>query len=144
MSPPVFSIEAINALLPDLTAMIGEQLKRRQDIEKRLESLGERLGAIPGSLAVAPEDAPDVRERKRDLAIRVERYQAGWVRCEELGGVVKDTRLGLVDFYGQIDGKLVWLCWQYGEDEVLYFHEVDEGFAERKLIEPATRARLLN
>ena len=61
-----------------------------------------------------------------------------------MGAVLKDPRTGLVDFYGQVDGKRVWLCWKYGEDAVTHYHGLDEGFSGRKAIEPAMRSRHLN
>jgi hypothetical protein len=49
-----------------------------------------------------------------------------------LGVVVKDLDAGLVDFPAERDGRAVFLCWQLGEDEVAFWHGVEEGFAGRK------------
>ena len=52
-------------------------------------------------------DPPEVRELKqRPRRARSTRYQAAWNELEEMGAVLKDPRMGLVDFYGQVDGKL--------------------------------------
>ncbi len=61
-----------------------------------------------------------------------------------MGAVLKDARRGLLDFYGTVEGKLVWLCWKYGEDQVVHYHSLQEGFSGRKLIEESMRSRLLN
>jgi hypothetical protein len=53
-------------------------------------------------------------------------------RLEHLGVQVKDLDSGLVDFPALHKGEEVLLCWQVGEDEVAYWHGVDEGFAGRK------------
>lgn len=55
---------------------------------------------------------------------------------EEIGCFYKDWNftIGLVDFPAFIDGKEVLLCWKSDEDDVTYFHEIDAGFAGRKLI----------
>jgi len=53
----------------------------------------------------------------------------------ELGGLgiaLKDRRVGLVDFPGELDGRPVWLCWRLGEPAVRYWHELDAGFAGRQ------------
>jgi hypothetical protein len=55
-----------------------------------------------------------------------------------LGCLVKDLDLGLVDFYAQLDGETVFLCWQFGEPAVTHFHGVEEGFAGRRPIEGVT------
>jgi hypothetical protein len=61
-----------------------------------------------------------------------------------MGGVIKDARSGLVDFYGRVDGQLVWLCWKIGEDEVTHYHALNEGFSARKSLKDSIRMRMLN
>ena len=48
--------------------------------------------------------------------------------------VVKDLDRGLVDFPALREGEEVLLCWQVGEDEVAFWHGLDEGFAGRKAL----------
>jgi hypothetical protein len=51
---------------------------------------------------------------------------------EALGVELKDLELGLIDFPAEREGRRVFLCWQYGEPEVAYWHGTGEGFAARK------------
>lgn len=51
---------------------------------------------------------------------------------QRLGVLVKDLDRGLVDFPALRGGEEVLLCWQVGEDEVAFWHGVEEGFAGRK------------
>jgi hypothetical protein len=44
---------------------------------------------------------------------------------------------GLVDFPGEIDGRDVYLCWQYDEPAVAHWHGRDAGFAGRRPLGPA-------
>jgi hypothetical protein len=143
-SPPVLTLEAVNALVPRLNALMASQMDRRSEIERRLERLAKLLGAVPDSIDVEEGDPAPVRELKLDLVEKVERYQSAWSEVEEMGAVLKDPRTGLVDFYGLMDGKLVWLCWKYGEDGVSHYHGLDEGFSGRKPIQASTRHRHLN
>jgi hypothetical protein len=143
-TPQVFTLEAANALLPRLKALIEGQMERRSEIEGRLERLGELLGTVPETLQPGDADPPAVRDLKRDLTRRVEAYQSVWREVEELGAVLKDPGQGLVDFYGRVDEKLVWFCWRFGEEAVTHYHELDEGFAGRKPIEDTMRRRHLN
>jgi hypothetical protein len=143
-SPPVLTLEAVNALVPRLNALMAAQMNRRTEIERLLERLASLLGGVPDKVEVRDDDAPAVREAKHELVVRVEAYQSAWAEVEEMGAVLKDPRLGLVDFYGLIDGKLVWLCWKYGEDGVCHYHGLDEGFAGRKPIALDARQRHLN
>jgi hypothetical protein len=142
--PRVFTLEEVNALVPRLARLVAGQLERRNVIEAELRELSVAVGFVPTDLAVSADDSREVVTIKRRLAERVAEYQRGWTEVEELGGVLKDTRLGLIDFYGRVDGKLVWLCWKHGEPEVSHYHGLDEGFSARKPIRTSLRIRLLN
>src|SRR5215467_14062656 len=88
ISPPqVFTLEAVNSLIPRLSRLVGEQLSRRADIESRLKELSELLGDTPDTLAVEAHDPPRVRAMKGELAGRVEQYQGAWREVEEMGAV---------------------------------------------------------
>jgi hypothetical protein len=144
VTPPVFTLEAVNALVPRLRTLVEAQMSRRTEIEQRLEKLAKLLGGAPNSLDIDDRDSGEVRELKRELAGCVDRYQSAWREVEATGAVLKDARMGLLDFYGEVDGKRVWLCWKYGEDAVTHYHGLHEGFAGRKPIEANLRHRHLN
>jgi arsenite methyltransferase len=38
----------------------------------------------------------------------------------------------LVDFYGELDGLPVCLCWLEGDPELVWYHRLDLGFAGRR------------
>ena len=52
-------------------------------------------------------------------------------RIQDTGVLIKDINIGLMDFPALRDGQEVYLCWQYGEGEIAFWHEVDAGFAGR-------------
>ena len=56
----------------------------------------------------------------------------GIEEIQGLGGVIKDLGLGLVDFAHLRDGRVVNLCWRYGEQRITHWHGLDEGYAARK------------
>lgn len=141
---PVLTLEAVNALVPRLNQLVGRQLSLRADIEARLKSLCEITGNGPDNLAPRAEDPKETLDLKHQLSSRVEEYQTAWKDLEAMGAVLKDPRAGLLDFYGQVEGKLVWLCWKYGEKQVAYYHALDEGFSGRKAIADSIKIRLLN
>lgn len=75
------------------------------------------------------EDDPAVQK----LADNINGYMH---ELEEIGCLYKDWNFthGLVDFPAIIDGKEVFLCWRADEDNILFYHETDKGFSERKLL----------
>jgi len=51
----------------------------------------------------------------------------------DLGVLVKDLDLGLIDFPALREGREVYLCWQLGEEgRIAWWHETDAGFAGRQ------------
>lgn len=140
----VFTLEELNDLVPKLSVAVKEQLERRSALEGLLIRLGRELGDVPDRIVFDPSDPDDLRALKRDLVTQIEVYRAGWRAIEDMGAVLKDARTGLLDFYGTVDGKLVWLCWRFGEREVAYYHALTEGFSGRKRIAQSMRSRHLN
>ena len=140
----VFTISEVNALIPALSSLVGDQLREQSDIEHGLAELTRLSGATPSSLEAGADDRKDVLKLKQDLKARIERYEAGWQRVKSLGGVIKDPQIGLVDFYGRVGQKLVWLCWRYGEDTLGYYHELESGYPGRRPLTADVRRHLLN
>jgi hypothetical protein len=74
----------------------------------------------------------EVEQVERELEKDSERLSDYLRELLELGVEPKSATAGLVDFPAIIDGKLAYLCWKYDEPEVLYWHELDAGFAGRQ------------
>lgn len=53
----------------------------------------------------------------------------------DTGVQIKDINIGLLDFSALRDGREVYLCWKYGEDDISFWHEIDAGYAGRQPIE---------
>ena len=52
------------------------------------------------------------------------------------GVIVKEIGQGLIDFpHIRENGEEVYLCWKLGEDDIIYWHRIPDGFAGRKGIE---------
>ena len=54
---------------------------------------------------------------------------------QELGIVVRDIDRGLIDFPAIIDGEEVYLCWQFDEDGISWWHDLESGFGGRQPLE---------
>ena len=66
----------------------------------------------------------------------VEEVNSFMAELEEIGCYYKDWNftIGLIDFPAIINGKDVFLCWKSDEDDIIYYHDIEAGFAGRKLI----------
>jgi hypothetical protein len=56
-------------------------------------------------------------------------------QIQDTGAQVKDINTGLLDFSALKEGREVYLCWQHGEGEIAFWHEVEAGYAGRQSIE---------
>jgi len=71
-----------------------------------------------------------------EIKDRLQKIDAYIQELSEIGCYYKDWNfsLGLVDFPAIIDGKEVFLCWRSDEESIMYYHDLESGFAGRKLI----------
>lgn len=53
-----------------------------------------------------------------------------------MGILVKDLDTGLVDFLSVRKGREVYLCWQYGEEDLTFWHDINTGYQGRQPIDP--------
>ena len=79
--------------------------------------------------------ASDLNAAQSELGSLADAAIACVEKLEELGVVLKDLDLGLLDFPAERNGQDVLLCWHVGEDAVAFWHGLDEGFAGRKPID---------
>jgi hypothetical protein len=72
-------------------------------------------------------------DRIKKMASDVDKFMN---ELEEIGCYFKDWnfRIGLVDFPGLINGREVFFCWKSDEEDIEFYHELDEGFSGRKPI----------
>lgn len=76
----------------------------------------------------------------RDLGgSRVESWVRDFVRFRTLIGEfnsreiqIKDLDRGLIDFPALRGTREVFLCWQEGEEDITFWHDIDAGFAGRE------------
>ena len=90
------------------------------------------------SLLVRLEEEEDELERMYCQS-KIKEIEAlirqGFARIEELGGVIKGVDPILVDFLSFHEGRYIWLCWKEDEETILFWHELNDGFAGRKPVE---------
>ena len=117
-----FSREEANALLPEVEPLLrslGEARDRLTDSEAH-ELLSD---AAPSNGGGAPGRAVgDAFLEVRDLLARI----------QGLGIVIRDIERGLIDFPAVIEGSEVYLCWQFDEPEIEYWHDLESGFGGRQ------------
>ncbi len=101
--PTVFTLEAVNALVPRLKALMAAQLERRPSIERAARDASRSSsGTVPqtSSPLEAGDPAAGADPQGETWPSASSDYQSAWREVEDMGAVLKDPRMGLVDFYG--------------------------------------------
>lgn len=131
MAERYFSRDEVEVLIPVLTKVMGDVMTAQAEAAEARERLrGEqrRLAMTGGGVL----DRTLWREGQRRLEAETRRIERGVDEITKLGGVIKDPGTGLVDFAHRREGRVVNLCWKYGEKVIGYWHGLDEGYAARK------------
>ena len=125
-----FTPEEANALLEEVRPVAETLVAHRRAMAVTATRQARLVQRIAGNGGDFDPQEP------RTLEEEFKREGEAVARCveqlEALGVLVKDLDRGLVDFPALRGGEEVLLCWQVGEDEIAYWHGVDEGFAGRK------------
>ncbi|MCY4617228.1 MAG: DUF2203 domain-containing protein [Chloroflexi bacterium] len=129
--PRLFTLAQARRSLPSIAAVVIVMRKRalRLDELTALSSSMRRTTSADGDPIVT-----DDSEMRNEIS-KIERQIAELIEHIQQQGVeVKDIRRGLVDWRAERDGRVVYLCWQYGERTVSWWHELSDGFAGRQPI----------
>jgi hypothetical protein len=140
-----FTVDEANALVPALEVRFGKVMQLRGQLRTSYDAL-ERAGEPPTAESLERRDGPDeLRKMRGRFRALLEALTEELAAVEALGVSVKDLDIGLCDFLGEREGRDVWLCWQYGEKAVAFWHEMDAGFGGRRpLVEKPATDRLLH
>ncbi len=116
----------LSELLPQLRAWVV-RLRRVHDELKRLaEFWGKDFEA---------SDHPDQALRHRleeEWQNLTRRLQEAVTSLSAEGIEVKNLDTGLLDFFSLMNGEVVFLCWQRGEEEVAFYHTLEGGYRSRR------------
>jgi hypothetical protein len=125
-----FTLEEANEALSEVHPLTEELVGHRRalvELQERQAALVTRIAGNGGN--VEPHELEEVQEQLDDEVAGIARCVA---RIHEVGALVKDLDDGLVDFPARLGGEEVLLCWRLGEDEIGFWHGLDEGFSGRK------------
>ncbi|MBI4339751.1 MAG: DUF2203 domain-containing protein [Chloroflexi bacterium] len=130
MHPKHFSWENASAELPWLRQQLGAINAFRQELaglQRRLQDLLRSIGA--NGHGISEESIAEARSAVDGAASRLARLAQ---EVADRGIILRDVERGLIDFPAYREGREVYLCWLLGEDEILYWHELDAGYPGRQ------------
>lgn len=125
----VFTAEEVNRLIPKLSEMIRE-LQGQRDLILRQEVEIDTLELVEGERQAS--HSPAMNRKLEEYNRTLHAFYDLIDKMHEMGCLLKDVDLGLVDFYTLYQGRVVYLCWKMGEKEIRNWHEVGLGYAYRQ------------
>jgi hypothetical protein len=120
----VFTLGEARSLMPRLRKLLGHVAREREallDMRIEIDLAREKAADGGGGSPFGPT-----------YIAHLITFSEAVQEIEYLGVHVKDLRTGLVDFPYDRDGRIVYLCWKPDEDEIIWWHETDSGFAGRQ------------
>jgi hypothetical protein len=123
---PAEAGDALRELRPVAERMVELRARQREAAARQAE-LAQALGSnghglTVNDLALAEQEVLRLGAEIGDCVQRI----------DDAGVQVKDLDAGLLDFPSVRDGREILLCWRVGEDEIAFWHGLEEGFAGRK------------
>jgi hypothetical protein len=117
-----FTRAEANALLPQLTELLGQLREAKNELtdSEAHEALSDAAPSNGGG------------EEGRQVGVAFLEVRRLLETIEQSGIVLRDIDRGLVDFPAVLDETEVLLCWELGEDEVAFWHDLDAGYGGRE------------
>jgi hypothetical protein len=119
----LFTVKEANDLLPRLRELLDDLALHRDAMREKAAYLEPILGAVNANGGGRGGSEYGVEAYRLYLAI---------ARIRELGVLLKDLDMGLLDFPHERDGRVVFLCWHPPEERIGYWHEIEAGYAGRQ------------
>lgn len=125
-APRYFTLPQANAIVIAIRPLVGEILRLRDAIIQRQ---AEVWPVIERAIGNGGNRAASQMAQEFDRLDRLVR------EIQATGAILKDLNLGLVDFPALREGREIYLCWKYGEGEIRFWHEVEDGYAGRQSVD---------
>ena len=117
-----YSAREAKELLPQVEEWLEILVQLRDQLRKLDQLLKDQLktGADIGG------------QRVNEQAKSIAKFQQTLSEFRSREIQIKDLDRGLIDFPHLRSGKETFLCWEKGEEDIGYWHELDAGFSGRK------------
>jgi hypothetical protein len=132
--PRYFTLTEAERMLPAVDRALRDALFHKAEYQAADAELNATMQGIrmAGGSRVNPGPILATRAR-RDASTGA--LRAVFEKIEQIGVLVKDLDIGLIDFLTRYHGREACLCWKLGEERIRFWHGTDEGFAGRKPID---------
>jgi len=125
-----FTLEEANAAVDELRPVVARMVEHGRRLEAAQRAQRQLVTRIAGNGGdMQPSELGELAETIQHEADAI---AACAEEINRAGAQIKSLEEGLLDFPSRRDGEQVLLCWKLGEDEIRYWHGMDEGFSGRR------------
>jgi hypothetical protein len=124
-----YTIAEANAMLPSLTRLLEDMREFGRQLAQMQARRAETREKVKGNGHHNPIEDPVLTGVTEQLERAL---RDGIAKLAEWNIQLKDLSTGLIDFPARREGRTVFLCWQLGEPQVGFWHEIESGFAGRQ------------
>ncbi len=131
MEERIFTLTEAQALIPQLRSVLEE-----------INEEWNRIRELHPEIQKARDNAPFDGFSKFGVTYveAVSHLMVLMHQIKEMGVLLKDVDKGLCDFPYMRQGHVVYLCWQLGEEDIQYWHDIEAGFAGREPLDETDRS----
>jgi hypothetical protein len=126
-----FTLSEAQILLPVLEALLQKARTaalRGAELELEMQRLGQRI-FLSGGMHV---DITAAARRRAERDKTGQEARDTIAEIEEIGAVVHDLQMGMLDFPSQVEGRSALLCWKLGETGISHWHDLEETPEQRR------------
>ena len=126
MIEKLFTLKEARAILPQIKLLVEEVIEKRELIFEKMENYDDEISNR--------NDELEIMFIKTELTLLNKEITELIDIIESFGATVKNFDPLMIDFPSKHNGKLIFLCWEEGEETIEYWHGIDEGYKGRKHI----------
>ena len=131
--PKLFTLEEAERAIPLVEQRLhqaGEAKREAAKIDRELQEIATRIH-LSGGAEINPAAVLESRRKKEEA---MQQLRESVEALQQIGCLIKDLDIGLVDFPAALNDREIYLCWKLGEPRIDHWHHVDDGFAGRQPI----------
>ena len=132
--PRYYTLAEAELALPAVDSALRDAIFHKAEYQTAADELNRNTQRIrmAGGSRVNPGPFLAMRARRDTSAAAIKEV---FETIEEMGVLIKDLDIGLIDFLTLYHSREVCLCWKLGEDRIRFWHGTEEGFPGRKAID---------
>lgn len=117
-----YTVEEARTLIPQLRAWLAELGQLRSSLKQLDDRIAQMLA---GGADIGGESVHTQVRMMADLQHIIQEFEQRELQ-------IKDAERGLVDFPAIVGGREVFLCWEKEDDDIEFWHDLNDGYAGRE------------